>query len=141
MSTGLCTRLGMSPRAKVLPRALPQRIEPSGSASDELTSRILKEAIDAASQGREIEAGHLFVEHFDSLFLAGDFDAARRALARIDPQQFPPKVLSSVMMVTMHARGPLGDARLALLTRIRRALAEKWQLAPDLIESLFRRLS
>ncbi len=141
MSAGLCTRLGMLPRAKVLPRALPPRVETGGSSIGGQTSRVVEEALEAVSHGREIEAGHLLVEHFDRLFLAGDFDAARCTLTQIDPQQFPPKVLSAVMMVTAHARDELGDARLALLACIRPALSEKWQLAPDLIESIFRRLA
>lgn len=91
--------------------------------------------------GREIEAIDLLVEHFDDLFLAGEFGAARHALSKLDPQILVPKVLTGVLMVTAHARNELGEARTEFLGRVQAALKEKWNLSPEEIDSVLRRLA
>lgn len=108
-------------------------------AVDDLSMRTLDGALEALSEGRELAAGDALVEHFDDLFLAGEFDAARRLLVRLDPERLPPKVLSSVLMVSKHAKTELGEARTEFFERARSALSQKWQLAPERVEAICRR--
>ena len=108
-------------------------------AMDDLSTRTLEGALQALSQGREIAAGDALIEHIDDLFLAGEFEVARRLLVRLDPQRLPPKVLSSVLMVTKHAKAALGDDRTAFFERVRAALSETWRLRPEQVEAICRR--
>jgi transcriptional regulator with XRE-family HTH domain len=112
----------------------------TAAAVDDLTSRAIDGAFSALLRRRETEAVDLLVEHFDTLFLAGEFEAARRALARLDPERLPPKVLTAVLMVSAHARDKLGDARVEFFTRVQSALAERWRLPPEAIDAVARRL-
>lgn len=79
------------------------------------------------------------VEHLDGLFLAGDIEAARRLLTRLDPQRLPPKVLSGVLMVTKAAKAALGEERTIFFERARAALSETWGLSPEQVASICRR--
>jgi hypothetical protein len=108
-------------------------------AMDDLSARTLEGALDALSQGREIEAGDALIEHLDDLFLAGEFDVARRMLARLDPRRLPPKVLSGVLMVTKAAKAELGDDRIAFVERARAALSDTWRLRPEQVEAICQR--
>ncbi len=128
-----------------VPRSVPWYVDGSrragADAVDDLNAQTLAAALEAVSHGHEIEAADLLVDRLDALLLAGEIDGARRALARIDPSRLPPKVLSSVLMISAHAREELGESRLTLLDRSRVALSETWHLEPATIESLFRRLA
>jgi Zn-dependent peptidase ImmA (M78 family) len=106
---------------------------------DDLSARTLEGALEALAQGREIAAGDALVEHLDDLFLAGEFEAARRFLALLDPRRLPPKVLSGVLMISKDARAELGDERVAFLARARAALSERWRLRPEQVEAICRR--
>jgi hypothetical protein len=77
----------------------------------------LEGALEAASQGRVIAATDTLIEHLNGLFLAGEIEMARRLLARIDPERLPPKVLSSVLMVTKAAKAALGEERTKFFER------------------------
>lgn len=112
----------------------------AATALDDLVSRALVGASRAAERDREIEAVDVLVECFDDLFLAREFEAARRALARLDPQKLPPKVLTGVLMVTAHAREELGCARSEFFARVQSALTETWRLDPEAIDAVVRRL-
>lgn len=105
---------------------------------DARSRRVLEEAMRASE--REIEAIDMLVGHFDELFLVGEFDAARRALAMLDVDRLPPKALTAVLMVSRHAREQLGDARSVFFERVRLALEETWQVAPDAVRAIERRL-
>lgn len=111
----------------------------AAEAMNDLSTRILAGALEALSRGSEIAAGDALVEHFDDLFLAGEFDVARRLLARIDPRQLPPKVLSGLLMVSKHAKEALGDERIAFFERAREALAATWGLPSERVEAICRR--
>ncbi len=111
----------------------------AAQAMDDLSKRTLTRALEALAQGREIAAGDTLVEHLDDLFLAREFDVARRLLTQIDPHKLPPKVLSLVLMVSKHAKTDLADARLVFLERTQRALAETWGLGAEQIEAICRR--
>jgi len=106
---------------------------------DELSARTLEGALEALSKGRVIAAADALIEHLDGLFLAGDFDVARRLLVWLDPQQLPPKVLSGVLMVSRAAKAELGDERTAFFERVRAALEETWGLSPEQVEAICRR--
>lgn len=108
-------------------------------AMDDLSAHVLHRALEALSQGREIAAGDALVEHFDDLLLAGEFDVARRFLARLDPTLLPPKVLSGLLMISKAAKDVLGDDRIAFFDRARVALHETWQLRPEQVEAICRR--
>jgi transcriptional regulator with XRE-family HTH domain/Zn-dependent peptidase ImmA (M78 family) len=110
------------------------------AALDELSARAIGDAVRAVEHERETDAVDLLVDHFDDLFLAGEFDAAGRALNKLDPQRLPPKVLTGVLMVSAHAREQLGDARVQFFARVRSALAETWGLGPEAIDAIARRL-
>ena len=97
-------------------------------------------ASDAVERGREIEAAHLLAEHFDDLFHAGEFAAARSTLVKLDPHRFPRRVLTGVLMVTRHAREQLGHSRVEFLARVQSALAETWRIAPEDIAEIVGRL-
>lgn len=111
------------------------------TAMDDLNWAAIDGASRALKRNREIEAVDLLVEHFDDLFLAGEFEAARRALARLDPHKLTPKVLTGVLMVSAHARDELGGARVEFFNRVQSALAETWRLPPESIEAVVRRLA
>lgn len=106
----------------------------------DLTASAIDAALLAVDRGRETEAVDLLVEHFDDLFVAGELDAARSALARLDPQRLPPKVLTGVLMVSAHARDRLGDARADFFGRVQSALGETWHLDAEAIDAVVRRL-
>ena len=108
-------------------------------AMDDLSARTLQGALEALSQGRQIAAGDALIEHLDDLFLAGEFEVARRLLVRLDPQRLPPKVLSGVLMVSKDAKAALGDDRNAFFERVRVALSETWRLRPEQVEAICRR--
>jgi len=108
-------------------------------AMDDLPARVIDGALRALSQGREIEAGHVLIEHFDDLFLAGEFSIAGRMLSMLDTRRLPPKVLSAVLMVSKHAKDDLGHARVEFFERVRAALSETWGLRPEQVESICRR--
>jgi len=111
------------------------------SATEALSSRVIEDASRAVGAKREMEATDLLVEYFDDLFLAGEFEIARRALVVLNPQQLPPKVLTGVLMVTRHARDELGAARVDFCERVRSALAETWRLPPEAVDAVVRRLT
>lgn len=111
----------------------------SDDTLDEASTSTLEGVLRAVSQGREIAATDALIKHFDDLFLAGDFDVARRLLARLDPQRLPPKVLSGVLMVSRAAKAALGEERTAFFERVRAALSETWKLRPDQVEAICRR--
>ncbi|HSO00784.1 MAG TPA: ImmA/IrrE family metallo-endopeptidase [Candidatus Nanopelagicales bacterium] len=123
------------------PSYVEQARRAAAEGMDQLTARAVNEALNAVLRGRETDAVDLLVEHFDDLLLAGEIDAARRALGTIDPQRLPPKVLTGVLMVTAHAPDALHDARVEFFGRVKSALAETWQLGPEAIASIARRLS
>jgi SOS-response transcriptional repressor LexA len=106
---------------------------------DDLPERVIDGALRALSQGREVEAGHVLIEHLDDLFLAGEFAIAGRMLSMLDPRRLPPKVLSAVLMVSKHAKDDLGHARVEFFERVRAALSETWGLRPEQVESICRR--
>ncbi|WP_437726953.1 helix-turn-helix domain-containing protein [Sorangium sp. So ce861] len=106
---------------------------------DDMSSRVIDGALRALSQGREIEAGHVLIEHLDDLFLAGEFPVAGRMLSMLDPRRLSPKVLSAVLMETKHAKDELGHARVEFFERARAALLETWDLRPEQVESICRR--
>lgn len=108
-------------------------------AMDDLSARTVEGALEALSQGREIAAGDALVEHLDDLFLAGEFDVARRLLVRLDSKRLPPKVLSGLLMVSKEAKSELGDDRAAFFERVRAALSETWRLPPEQVEAICRR--
>jgi Zn-dependent peptidase ImmA (M78 family) len=108
-------------------------------AMDDLSKRALQGALEDLAQGREIAAVDALVKHLDDLFLAGEFEAARRLLVQLDPQRLPPKVLSGVLMVSKEAKAALGDARVAFFQRARAALTETWGLRPEQVEAICRR--
>lgn len=110
-------------------------------AMDELSAEAIEAAAHAVEHGRELDAVDLLVEHFDELFLAGEFEAARRMFPRLDPQKLTPKVLTGVLMVSAHAREELGEARVEFFARAQSALAEKWKLSSETIQSVVRRLT
>lgn len=110
------------------------------SGIDDTSERVIEAASRAFHNNRETEAVDLLVEHFDGLFLARDFRAAGRALSKLDPQQFPPKVLTGVLMVSAHAREELGSERADFFERVKSALSGKWGLDPESIDSVVRRL-
>ncbi len=112
----------------------------SNDTLDEVSARTLEGALEALSQGREIAATDALIEHLDGLFLAGEFEVARRLLVRLDPQRLPPKVLSGVLMVTKAAKAALGEERTAFFERARAALLEEtWRLSPEQVEAICRR--
>ncbi len=110
------------------------------TAMDNLSTDAMAAVARALDNGREIEAVDVLVGHFDDLFLASEFEAAGRALARLDAHKLPPKVLTGILMVTAHARQQLGSARDEFLTRVQSALSETWNLRPEATESVVRRL-
>ncbi len=111
----------------------------SDDTLDEASARMLEGALLALSQGREIAATDMVIEHFDGLFVVGEFDVACRLLGRLDPQRLPPKVLSGVLMVSRAAKAALGEVRTAFLERARAALSETWRLRPEQVEAICRR--
>jgi hypothetical protein len=84
-----------------------------------------------------IEESDALALRFDDLLLAGDFEGARRALGDLDPNALGVASISCVLMVTKAAKEELGAARIAFAERARVALSGK--LAPDVVESIFRR--
>jgi hypothetical protein len=84
-----------------------------------------------------IEASDALALRFDDLLLAGEFEGARRALGDLDPDAFGMASISVVLMVTKAAKEELGDARTEFADRARAVLSGK--LAPDVVESIFRR--
>jgi transcriptional regulator with XRE-family HTH domain/uncharacterized protein (DUF2267 family) len=110
------------------------------AAIDAGNAEAIAAASDAVERGRELEAAHLLVEHFDDLFHAGEFAAARSALARLDPHRFPRRVLTGVLMVTRHAREQLGNARVDFLARVQSALADTWRISSEDIAEIVGRL-
>jgi Peptidase S24-like len=111
----------------------------SDDTLDEVSARTLEGALESVSHGREIAAADALIEHLDGLFLAGEFEVARRLLVRLDPQRLPPKVLSGVLMVSTAAKAALGDERIAFFERVRAALSETWGLRPEQVEAICRR--
>lgn len=110
------------------------------AAMHSLSACAIEGAYASASRGRTIEAADLLVQHFDDLFLAGEIEAARQVLARLDARRLPPKVLTAVLMISTHARDQLGDARSGFFERVRVALEETWQLSQEAIDGIVRRL-
>lgn len=106
---------------------------------DEVSARTLEGALEALSQGREIAATDALIEHLDGLFLAGEFEVARRLLVRLDPRRLPPKMLSGVLMVSKAAKTALGEERTAFFERARAALSETWRLSSEQVEAICRR--
>lgn len=111
------------------------------AAIDALNADVIAKASEAVEHKRAVEAVHLLIGHFDDLFHAGEFAAARRALAMLDPHRFPRRVLPGVLMVTRHARDQLGSARGDFLARVQAALADTWLLPPEDIAAITRRFA
>lgn len=110
------------------------------AALDALNEQVIAAATEAVERGRVIQATVTLGEHFDDLFRAGEFEAARRALMTLDPNRLPPRVLTGVLMVTRYAREHLGQSRIDFLARVQRALANKWALPADDIAEITGRL-
>ena len=81
--------------------------------SQDPSVQTLNAVLEALSQGREVAATDVLIEHLDALFLAGAVEKVRRLLPQLDPQRLPPKVLSGVLMVTEAAKEALGEERIA----------------------------
>jgi transcriptional regulator with XRE-family HTH domain len=123
------------------PRYVREARQAAEAAIEALNANVIAKASEAVEHGRPVQAVHLLMEHFDDLFHAGEFAAARRALERIDPRRFPRRVLVGVLTVTRHARDQLGHTRVEFLTRVESALADTWQLSPKDIAAIARRLA
>ena len=108
----------------------------AGSHNEAVLAAVLR----MLSAGKEILAIDAIVAHLDTLFMIGDWTAARKMLAMLDASKLPPKMISGVLLVTAHARVHLGDARVEFVVRAWRALADTWQLSPEAFSRIMTRL-
>jgi hypothetical protein len=113
------------------------------AASDAIcsfASRAIARSLAAGQSGRDVEAADILVDLFDGLFLAGEFGTAQWALGMVVPEEFPPKVLTAVLMVTSHAREELGQSRVDFYEAVLSALRSHWKVPKDALEAIERRL-
>ena len=107
--------------------------------SQDPSVQTLNAVLEALSQGREVAATDVLVEHLDALLLAGEVEKVRHLLPQLDPQRLPPQVLSGVLMVTKAAKEALGEEWITFFERVRAALSETWGLGPEQVAAICRR--
>jgi transcriptional regulator with XRE-family HTH domain len=100
----------------------------------------LEEARTALAGGRPLDAVDRIVDVLDDLLHAGEIERVKRLLAEIDPGEWPPTVLTGMLMTTRPAREALGDARRGFWGNARSALQDVWAVDAEQIQGIERRL-
>lgn len=112
--------------------------ESAAHASSALLDELVEKALAATGEQRIIAATDLLVEQLDDLLSANELTLARRLLDKLDPDRFPPSVLTGLLMVVSHAPDEL--ARSDFRARVWNALRTIWAWDESRLAALEARL-
>jgi IrrE N-terminal-like domain len=112
--------------------------ESAAHASARALDELIEKSLIAAQEKRVLAATDLLVEQLDDLLTANELNLAGVLLDKVDPNRFPPPVLTGLLTVISHAPDEINRARFR--ARVWDALRTTWTWDEVRITSLQARL-
>jgi transcriptional regulator with XRE-family HTH domain len=128
--------LGLDPKGAMAASAVAQSRTLARSVLVDSASELAERAYQLIDSEQPRTATDLLMSRIDALLTGNEMTQVVEILVTLDPVRTPPMVLTPLLSLTRHAKGPLGDARVQFFNRAMKALESTWKLSEERLKGI-----